>query len=302
MLKAPDVVSLTVLIITLAALGSALDTFVLKSRLKIWRTKVRRLWKELNTPGARGLTQHANQLFTDLFDHVYGTDHFSNRRVKTSAISTTLGLLVFTLLVGLPPRWSDLLTTGYWTPPFFELQIPIPSFFKFLLGGLIVNYVADFVSLIETRLILRLSRDRGLVGVLLLLVVDFVLTSLIFLGILELILIFPQIWTYLVTDVQLRDELRTLIRELSSAGVLSSKGLLVFYLSTFVTSMFWALYVLSFLIVLVLHRLSPLANFVYVEIVRSDRPAAAFTAFLNGLLIIGYVAWVMSEYCSSWLP
>jgi hypothetical protein len=63
-----------------------------------------------------------------------------------------------------------------------------------------------------------------------------------------------------------------------------------------VTSFFWILFTITFGFIWVFHRLSPLANHVYYQMGQSDRPAAALSAFLNGIIIVIYAAWRVLEW------
>ena len=118
MLRAPELTSVIAVVITLGVLGVLLDKLVLSSRLEAWRRKVQQLWVKLNTPGAKDLAQDANQLFCDLFDYVYGKKHFSKRRVWASILSSMIGLLVFTLVLGWERSpWPETLDDigSYWS-------------------------------------------------------------------------------------------------------------------------------------------------------------------------------------------
>jgi len=75
-------------------------------------------------------------------------------------------------------------------------------------------------------------------------------------------------------------------------------GGLIFLLSTFVTSAFWLLYVLSFAFIRLLHHLLPAVNAVYYQIGRSQRPALTASAFFNGLLVLGYLLWTVGAWLS----
>ena len=55
------------------------------------------------------------------------------------------------------------------------------------------------------------------------------------------------------------------------------------------TSFFWLLFVFTFALIWLFHFLIPVAEFVYLQISQSDRPASSISAFLNGFLILAYL-------------
>ena len=243
---------------------------MLSSRLESWRENVQALWVKLNTQGAKGLTQDANQLFCDLFDYVYGEKHFSKRRVWASVLSSMIGLVVFTLILG----YRHTIWAHGPSDELFFLMLPV-----------LLNFIPDFFSLIETRLVLVWSKGRGLLGIVSLIVLDFALTLTIFVT--GLLLFYTVLGVVGGGPLSLSAFLGPL-----PEIILDPKVFLVFFLTTFITSFFWLLFVLTFFLIRLFHRLSPLAKFFYYEIGQSDRPAAALLVFVNAIVIIGYVLWL----------
>ncbi len=62
-MQAPSLSSVIVMVLFLAALGAALDKFILSRRLDSWRQKIADLYEKLNTPQAKGLLADVHQLF-----------------------------------------------------------------------------------------------------------------------------------------------------------------------------------------------------------------------------------------------
>jgi ribose/xylose/arabinose/galactoside ABC-type transport system permease subunit len=71
--------------------------------------------------------------------------------------------------------------------------------------------------------------------------------------------------------------------------------LLVPFLTTFVTSFFWFLFVGTFLLIWFFYRVHPLARYVYQAVGQSERPATAVSGSLNILIIGVYLVWVVAE-------
>jgi len=286
-----DLLVLISLMAVVALLGQALDALLRTERLAAWRQGVARLWARLNTPGAVGLTAAAHALFCDLFDAIYGRRIFSRRRGFASILSTGLALLVLTLILGYENTyWRYALEDSF--EPAFDWE----HFLLLAVSPLVLNLVPDFFSLVETRWVLARARGRKTAGVVGMLLLDLALTLIIFvLGVGLMYLVDRALIEYLFQDPNQWAD-RTLSHYFQ--WVFEPAGGLIFLLSTFVTSAFWLLYVLSFALIRLLHRLLPAVNYLYYEVGRSQRPALAASAFLNGLLVLGYLlrtvgAWLL---------
>ena len=126
-------------------------------------------------------------------------------------------------------------------------------------------------------------------NILVLIVVDLALTTIIFcMGmflvylIISLIALFRADFWVISMEVFLRE---------FPEMVLSPDRYLVFFLTTFITSLFWILFVLTFALVWVFHRLHPLADFIYYQVGRSNKPASAVAALLIFIVCMFYTAW-----------
>jgi len=280
------------LVIIIAGSGAALDKLVLSSRLEAWRRNIGKLWIKLNTPGAKALAQDANQLYCDFFDYIYGRRAFTWRRVWASVLSSMIALVVITLILGFKNTWFGYFYYELMDDPDFMLSWSVS--FLFVIFPTLLNLIPDFFSLIETRLVLNWSKGRGLLGIVLLIILDLILTTTIFIvGVLLLasIIYFSQELLGMAVEQPLWE-----LYDDAIGAMVDRTGFLVFYLTTFVTSFFWILFVITFGLIWVFHRLSPLANLVYYQIGQSDRPAAALSAFLNGMIIIIYAVWRVLEW------
>jgi len=246
-------------------------------------------------------------LFCDLFDYVYGEKTFSWHRVWASVLSSMIGLVVFTLILGYENTvWPDIfsfmtefwreLSDYTWAEVWAEPGLLEVAVFVFILVPTVpvfFNLVPDYFSLTETRLVLRWAKGRGLAGISLLILLDFILTATIFnfAGFLW-VLLSPE-----ATGIWEQESLFVWFTYYTTQ--LIADDFLIFFLTTFITSLFWLLFALTFCLIWLFHRLSPLANFVYYEIGQSDRPAAALAALLNGVVIIVYMLWVALDWAVS---
>ena len=147
MLQAPGIKSLIAIVLSITGTGIAIDKLVLSKHLAPWRWKLQQYWIKLNTPGARGLVQDANQLYCDLFDYIYGRKTFTWHRIWTSILSSTIGLFVFTFIVG-----EDAITWNFFKFLGYDII--------FLLVPVFFNLIPDFFSLWETRKLLDWSKTK----------------------------------------------------------------------------------------------------------------------------------------------
>ncbi len=270
----PSIEGVLASVTVLAVCGVLLDGVIGDEKLRVWRGRMRGFVVKMNTSGARGLSRDVNQLYLGLFDAIYGARFFSTRRVVASIISTIASLVALTLMFGYNNTiWPDILKI-------FDPDAGVSDYSASILVLLPVacNFVPDFFSLHETRFVLRWAAGRGPIVILILIVVDFVLTTAIF-------AIGVAAWLTLMKGNPFWNDW------LLNVGFwLDSKhGLLLFYLTTLVTSVFWILFSITFFGAWALHRpMRPLANFLYRAIGESSRPVAATTSMLIALILTGY--------------
>lgn len=111
--------------------------------------------------------------FRDIFERVFGAKHFSLRSFGMSLVSSVFFLVVMHLI------WATLHPTN--AALFFGEGVQ--SFAEILILGTLLNFLPDFISLFETRLILRrMARANSTLTILALIVIDVVLTGAIFIA------------------------------------------------------------------------------------------------------------------------
>jgi len=122
--------------------------------------KIQEWWLTLDQTSTKNLLQKSCCLFVDLFDTIYGRNPWTWRCAWRSALSI-FAVTLLTLVV-------ESISPGYiWhsqAPHVLALVGPLT-----LLAG---NLLADYLSLLETRFLLRWCRDRGLMATLVALIVD----------------------------------------------------------------------------------------------------------------------------------
>lgn len=262
----------TAFLICVTVLGfccAILDRVIAEERMLSFRASMDAFVSKLNSVDRRGISDILHSAFAGLFDRIYGRKFLSFRRIATSVVSTTGGLFVLTLVFGYENTlWSTVLD---------------PAVPHLLAVPLLFNYVPDFFSLQETRLVMGWARGRGPTGIVGLLILDLALTLMIFL--LGVFMWFTVSWI-LVGDLE--EGFWQECLEIVSTDFLFDpyQGLLPL-LTTFVTSFFWIAFVVSFLSARIVHWvMRPFANRLLAAISASERPASTAFGLVAGLLAV----------------
>lgn len=156
--------------------------------------------------------------FCQLFDETFGEKYWSRKCIFRSTLASVLSVLVMWIMF----EGFDLR----------ERASPDPvSIFSVLLVALLVNALADYVSLIETRTILQhIHRVQSIYGQLFVLMADAIITGVIILF---------ALWVFVKTPWHDGGEF-SIELILGAFSTLS-----IFFFSTFITSIWTWLYILS---------------------------------------------------------
>lgn len=135
--------------------------------------------------------------FIEIFDQVFGPRFFSLRFVFRSVCATLLfTVMIVAIYIGYgvitQASWSEMVGVAGGK----ELAI---TWVCVTLAG---NIVADYLSLIETRLILKAIRDRSPIVQLLAVVIDFALTFLIYLLVASMFYSIENLWLHEMPAVE----------------------------------------------------------------------------------------------------
>ena len=225
-------------------------------------------------------TTAAHSLYCEFFDRIYGSRTLSVRRIVASLISTIIAFFAVVISIGI----HDTIVGEIWQLVLSRKADIKPSMSNIatasILIGLIVfmlNAIPDFISLAETRLILRWAEGRGPAVVLLLTVVDIVLTTAIF-------LVIPTV--ILIVAMEFGPELSYIVADSRQYG--TQQFLLPFLLTTYVTSMLWFMFVGTFVLVKMISLISPLFVRAIGALAHSRRRTLALSSLANvTILLVG---------------
>lgn len=112
--------------------------------------------------------------FIAMFDHLFGKDHLSWRCFLRSCLASVIAVLILNLVFFnlRPDEWLEI--KEHWTSDAIQ-------FLLFLFVVVALNLIPDFVSLLESRFMIQMmARYQSGIAIVTLLIVDAVLTMLIF--------------------------------------------------------------------------------------------------------------------------
>nr|VFK20513.1 MAG: hypothetical protein BECKLFY1418C_GA0070996_10745 [Candidatus Kentron sp. LFY] len=124
----------------LAGCAALLDSYLPDERVAAARGAVLAWWEGFRRQRPERLAQQASREFSRLFDALYGEEHFSWRTVRRSLVFSVFGFLVTALVC----EWIE---SGY-----------LVEVYEWGAGAFLLftaNLVVDYVSLLETRLVLK---------------------------------------------------------------------------------------------------------------------------------------------------
>ena len=232
---------------------------------------------------------HWPEAFIETFDAVFGKRHLTFKCFRRSSIvSISLVILLMLLHCTLYPEseWAQMMQS-----PIGPIIVMVATLFL----AIVVNLLPDYISLLETRLILRyISQTNSVKRLILFLLLDFFLTWLIFyayLGIIALVIL--VVHPSSVKPYSIWEELSLIPETMSLRCVIG-----IFWYSTFFTSIWIWLYFISTRIIRVFSRLeSHMSNLISILDVEK-KPLSAIGFVTCVLVSIIFLSLPLFRYIS----
>lgn len=307
---------LLIALISVLFLAALVDHLLQERSIQNWRAATLKARRSLNELEFAAAARRSNEWFLELFDAIYGRGFFSLRRFVRSLIATTL----FVILLAYPLGFFDLIS-------YHERLLlgevtfnPLSSLAKTLLVLFVVNLLADYVSLQETRIVMRFSYGGGLLRISFLFLFDLLVTFSIFVVIAmifdrlvfgvpsSLIPHFFDIWALFLAVIKdvFTGDILSIVREVDFGKQNKEIGeefdlrIFVniyrpFIFSTFMTSILWFLFVGSALSIKSISRLSPFLSLFLLTLSRSPKPARAAAGILTVPLLVALIVAFLVE-------
>nr|VFJ89704.1 MAG: hypothetical protein BECKLFY1418A_GA0070994_100852 [Candidatus Kentron sp. LFY] len=274
--------SLLALFFLLAGCAALLDSYLPDERVAAARGTVLAWWEGFRRQRPERLAQQSSREFSRLFDALYGEKHFSWRTVRRSLVFSVFGFLVTALVCEwIAPGYLADLIDGYGVVGAFILFI--------------ANLLADYVSLFETRLVLRRCAASRTAWLPVWLALDVLASWLlyVFVGV-GFFALLGGLWQG--EGLERFYRLFTLDTHLNALSVLTHIGeVTAFFYSTFFTSFLFYLFVLGSLLI---RLLGPL-RFALMPLMRwlstARHPVKGFVGLASGVaFLIEGARWMMA--------
>lgn len=190
--------------------------------------------------------------FVELFDCTFGKRHLSWKCFSRSAFASMISIAILSLL--LQERVFDYIHA--FTKPAYA-NVTDSTIISYTVFLFLVNFVADYFSLLETRYLLKkFISMKGVFGIILLIVIDLVLTYLIWEIFFSFIFCFVYVSFWMLCRGAFLAHLKYLCYLVISGRVLSvvfspiipGGIVVVLFLSTFLTSVWIWFYIVAALI------------------------------------------------------
>ena len=230
----------------------------------------------INSFAAKSISQtvvESPRWFIEAFDMIFGDRHLTWRCFWRSCVASIMAVFVMTIVsvVLNPSSWQE----------FLSYIGASGVIFFILLAALIFNLVPDYISLLETRWILRRAAHAGFKKIIMLLVLDAIVTGGIFfcygIGILTL-----KFWVTGV-PVEVFEFFAFLVAFIIGWTVAPLGTGSIFFYSTYFTSVWFYLFVASSVATKLLYSLGRAGNRVLALLKVEEKPFQSM-----GLVAVGF--------------
>lgn len=213
---------------------SLLDYFIGKEGIQRGKVSLIKWWVYLDDYSYSDATLKANRVFNEVFSVIFGRKMLSWQCLFVSTISSMLSVVIISLLF----------VVFYSVKPSQLLGLPSqvgPYWGTLLSYTIMINIWVDYISLNETRLILRISAKHKVVRLPFLLAIDFVASAFLYIS-------FWCLVTFVLpNDFGFQKAMKLFVVILLNPITLfqeSEPSIKVAFLSTFLTSFFFYLFCL----------------------------------------------------------
>lgn len=248
-------------LISLFGAAYVIDRFLLPAAYDGWRENTKLIASVLVSNDKVQASAAASAWFIDFFDRVYGAEFWSRKRFSRSIASSFFALFLIVAVIG-PDNslFSRMFATG---------QV----FVFFVLMVLMLNPIADYISLQKTRFILELTKtENSLFELACVLLLDIIGATVIF--------VITLIFTLAVQSLWLPGDRVILSLEEYRLLLLGKEHYLPCFLSTYFTSAIWLLFLTVTILIRAGAQTSRFLGAAFLALAESPRPARALATLL----------------------
>ena len=241
----------------------------------------------LNSIATKSISQtvvESPRWFIEAFDRIFGDRHLSLRCFSRSCVASIMAVLVITIM------WVVLDPTS--CKRFFSSEGASGIFFILFVAS-ILNLVPDYLSLLETRLILRRVAHAGEKSLIVVMILDVIITGGIFIcWFIAISLIF-----YRVSGESLGVDVDALLEILSGfiffQNEIDPPDWSIFFYSTYFTSVWLHLFIVSSVATKLLYSLGRIGNWVLALLDIDGKPFQSMGLIAVGLLTIAFAIYAI---------
>lgn len=241
----------------------------------------------LNSIATKSISQtmvESPRWFIEAFDRIFGDRHLSLRCFARSCVASIMAVLVITIVwVVLDPISCK---------RFFSSE-GVSGISFILCVALVLNLVPDYLSLLETRLILRRVAHAGVKSLIGVVILDVIITGGIFIcWFVAIVLILYQ-----VSGVSMGVDVDALLEILSEfiffRNEVDPPDWSIFFYSTYFTSVWLHLFIVSSVATKLLYSVGRIGNWVLVLLEIEGKPFQSMGLIVVGLLTIAFAIYAI---------
>lgn len=242
----------------------------------------------LNSIATKSISQtivESPRWFIEAFDRIFGDRHLSLRCFSRSCVASIMAVLVITIM------WVVLDPTSF--KRFFSSE-GVAGIFAILVFALMLNLVPDYLSLLETRLILRRVAHAGAKSLIVVMILDVIITGGIFFC--WVVAIFLILALVIGEPVGVNvDEYLEFLSGLILFRVYEDPPITlgIFFYSTYFTSVWLHLFIVSSVATNLLYSLGRIGNWVMALLDIEGKPFQSMGLIAVGLLTIAFAIYAI---------
>lgn len=224
------------------------------------------------------------QWFIETFDGIFGDRHLTWRCFWRSCVASIMAVFVMTVVWAVlnPISWQQFLR-------YVGVDAGVDAFRMIFIFAFFLNLVPDYISLLETRWIFRKVAHAGMKELIVLLVLDAILTGVIFFSGVGIIILIYSVNTGDWVGVHT-------VLEFLNAFILfrgSEIPLGIFFYSTYFTSFWLYLFIAASVATKLLYSLGRTGNQVLALLKIEEKPFNSMGLLLIGLLTLAFAIYAI---------
>jgi len=274
-------VSIIIAILTLTSgFTLIIDKLIRDPEVEFVRNQIIVWWINLQEDFSfRKIAKQSNIQFINLFNAIYGKRHISFKSFRRSLVSSTFAYLIcISFILIFHKTYFNNLISAVQNFDSFILKVAF-ILTTFILPIFLFNILIDYISLIETRIILKFSINSSLRKLLIFLVLDIIFSGLLCFF---LLVTLRYLWTYYAEPGSFENLIWLVFAEISENHPMTAS---VFFSSFFTSAIFYLLFATNLILAFISTMRKPIIWILY-RLGSVNNPITAVVGVLSGLILI----------------